>query len=36
MDCTFFELGDADHFTVLERSFEPDSAGWRAILGLLG
>jgi len=35
LDCTFFEIRGADHFTVLERTFETDSAGWRAILGLL-
>lgn len=36
MECSFFELPGTDHFTVLERSFETDSAGWKAILGLLG
>jgi len=36
LDCAFFKLAGTDHFTVLERSFEADSVGWQAILGLLG
>ena len=36
MDCTFFTLDGTDHFTVLERSFEASSLGWRAIEALLG
>lgn len=34
-DCAYFELPGTDHFTVLERTFETDSAGWQAILDLL-
>jgi arylformamidase len=33
--CTFFELPGTDHFTVLERSFEPTSNGWQAIASFL-
>ena len=36
MDCTFFTLDGTDHFTVLERSFETSSLGWRTIETLLG
>ena len=35
LKCSSFQLEGADHFTVLERSFETDSAGWRAILDLM-
>lgn len=35
LECAYFELSGTDHFTVLERSFETDSAGWQAILELL-
>ena len=33
--CDQFVVPGTDHFTVLERSFEPDCAGWQAILRLL-
>ena len=35
MHCEFFTLDGSDHFTVLEKSFETDSSGWRKIEGLL-
>ena len=35
LTCTFFELPGTDHFTVLERSFEPTSNGWQAIKSFL-
>ena len=35
LSCQVFELADKDHFTVLEASFAPGSAGWTAILELI-
>ena len=36
LECQLFEETGTDHFTVLERSFEDGSDGWRTICDLLG